>query len=108
MRRIGGTLLTVTGFLACPCHLIITLPLLLSLLAGTALGSFLERNTSLVYAGASIYFIVALALGALFLLGPKRHRNKRQLACPTCIPADAPESTPWQPSLSEDQPITRR
>ena len=49
MRRIGGIALTVTGFLACPCHLIITLPLLLSLLAGTALGSFLSRNTGLVH-----------------------------------------------------------
>jgi mercuric ion transport protein len=48
MRRIGGVVLTVTGFLACPCHLIITLPLLISLLAGTALGSFLSRNTGLV------------------------------------------------------------
>jgi hypothetical protein len=28
MRRIGGVVLTVTGFLACPCHLIITLPFL--------------------------------------------------------------------------------
>jgi hypothetical protein len=26
MRRVGGILLTVTGFLACPCHLIVTLP----------------------------------------------------------------------------------
>jgi uncharacterized membrane-anchored protein len=108
MRRIGGTLLTVTGFLACPCHLIITLPLLLSLLAGTALGSFLERNTGLVYAGASIYFVVALALGAFFLFGPKRHSNERQLACPTCIPTDTPEFEPWQSSFSEDQPTTRR
>jgi MerE protein len=37
MRRIGGVLFTVTGFLTCPCHLIITLPLLASLLAGTRL-----------------------------------------------------------------------
>jgi MerR family regulatory protein/MerE protein len=62
MRRIGGVLLTVTGFLACPCHLIITLPLLASLLAGTALGSFLTHNTGLVFTFASVYFIVALVL----------------------------------------------
>ena len=63
MRRIGGVALTVTGFLACPCHLIITLPLLISLLAGTALGSFLSRNTGLVTTFAGIYFVVALADG---------------------------------------------
>src|SRR6266851_4280537 len=84
MRRIGGTLLTVTGFLACPCHLIITLPLLLSLLAGTALGGFLSRNTGLVYTGATIYFVVALALGAWFLFGPARPIREMDVACPTC------------------------
>ena len=71
MRRIGGIALTVTGFLACPCHLIITLPLLLSLLAGTALGSFLSRNSGLVYTGACLYFVVALALGGLVLVRPE-------------------------------------
>jgi hypothetical protein len=108
MRRIGGTLLTVTGFLACPCHLIITLPLLISLLAGTALGSFLSRNTGLVSTGAGIYFVVALALGAAFLFGPKRPEHAAETACPTCIPADAHESEPWQSSRPEDQPIPRR
>ena len=63
MRRMSGVLLTMTGFLACPCHLIVTLPLLASVLAGTALGSFLTRNTVLVYTIAGIYFIVALLLG---------------------------------------------
>src|SRR5260221_11453081 len=42
-----GTLLSVRGFLPWPCYLIITLPLLLSLLAGTALGRFLSQHTGL-------------------------------------------------------------
>ncbi len=108
MRRIGGIALTVTGFLACPCHFIITLPLLISLLAGTALGSFLSRNTGLVYTGAGIYFVVALALGVSFLFGPKSPKRAAETACPTCIPADAHEPEPWQSSRSEDQPVTRR
>ena len=89
MRRIGGIALTVTGFLACPCHLIITLPLLLSLLAGTALGSFLSHNTGLVYAGASIYFVVTLALGGSLLLGSKRSEHGVDTACPSCTPGDS-------------------
>jgi hypothetical protein len=89
MRRMGGIVLTMTGFLACPCHLIITLPLLLSLLAGTALGSFLSHNTSLVYAGATIYFVGALALGAFLLLGPKRLKHEVDTACPECWPDDS-------------------
>ncbi len=86
MRRIGGVVLTVTGFLACPCHLIITLPLLISLLAGTALGSFLSRTTGLVYTVAGIYFVVALALGAWFLFGPARGKREMDAACSTCAP----------------------
>lgn len=94
MRRIGGVALIITGFLACPCHFIITLPLLLSLLAGTALGSFLSHNTGLVYAGAGIYFVVALVLGVFLLFREPRLCDQEHDACPTCIPADA--NTPEQ------------
>src|SRR5258708_830149 len=103
MRRIGGVALTVTGFLACPCHLIITLPLLISLLAGTALGSFLSRNTGLVYTGAGIYFVGALALGAWFLFGPKREMDA---ACPTCAPAETETHLPASPRFSDKQPAS--
>jgi mercuric ion transport protein len=88
MRRIGGAVLTVTGFLACPCHLILTLPLLLSLLAGTALGSFLSRNTGLVYAGAGLYFIVALTLGATLLFSSNHPKREMDTACSTCMPVE--------------------
>ena len=59
MRRAAGWLLAVTGFLACPCHLIITLPLLVGLLGGTAAGAFLAANMGLVVVLALIYFVVA-------------------------------------------------
>ena len=108
MRRIGGALLTVTGVLACPCHLIITLPLLISLLAGTALGSFLGRNTGLVYTGAGIYFVVALALGYWFLFGPKRSERELDGTCPTCVPVEADMRVQEQSSLQEDLPAQRR
>lgn len=41
MKRIVAALVT---FVACPCHLPITLPLLIALTAGTALGTWLENN----------------------------------------------------------------
>jgi mercuric ion transport protein len=107
MRRIGGVALTVTGFLACPCHLIITLPLLISLLAGTALGSFLSRNTGLVYTGAGIYFVVALALGAWFLFGPARGKREVDNACPTCVPVEALEPSRERDASSDGVPATR-
>jgi mercuric ion transport protein len=108
MRRIGGIALTVTGFLACPCHLIITLPLLLSLLAGTAAGSFLSRNTSLVYTGAGIYFVVALVLGYWFLFGPKRQIREGDASCPTCAPVASDTHMQEQSSLPENLPAKRR
>ena len=49
MSRIGGVFLTVTGLFAYPCHLIISLPLMASLLAGMALDNLLSRKRSLVY-----------------------------------------------------------
>jgi hypothetical protein len=101
MRRIGGVALTVTGFLACPCHLIITLPLLISLLAGTALGSS-GHNTGLVYTGAGTYFVVALALGTSLLLGKMRQSNQGQETCLTCISTDTNETKHWQSSHSEN------
>jgi hypothetical protein len=108
MRRIGGVVLTVTGFLACPCHLIITLPLLISLLAGTALGSFLSSNTGLVYAFASIYFVVALALGYWFLFGPKRPKRDADAACPACTPVEAETRVQERSPMPDDLPATRR
>ena len=91
MRRIGGIGLTVTGILVCPCHLIVTLPLLISLLAGTALGRFLSRSTGLIYTGAAIYFMIALVLGAWFLFGPTREKREMDDACPNCGPVEALE-----------------
>jgi mercuric ion transport protein len=67
----GGWFLTVTGFLACPCHLVITLPLAAALLSGTALGGWIAGHQGAIVVGASIYFIGALAAGAVLLLTDK-------------------------------------
>jgi len=107
MRRIGGVVLTVTGFLACPCHLIITLPLLISLLAGTRLSSFLSRNTGLVYTLAGVYFVVALALGAWFLFGPAREKHEVDVACPACAPTETETHVQESPLFSENHPARR-
>ncbi len=108
MRRIGGVVLTVTGFLACPCHLIITLPLLISGLSGTALGSFLSRNTALVYTGAGVYFVVALALGAWFLSGPRRGNREMDATCPTCVPVEAETHVQERSPKPDDLAAPRR
>jgi len=108
MRRIGGVVLTVTGLLACPCHLIITLPLLISGLSGTAVGSFLSRNNGEVLTFAGLYFVVALALGYWFLFGPARGKREVDDACPTCVPVDPLEPLRERDASSDGVPATRR
>src|SRR5258708_30359276 len=67
-RTITGWFLAVTGFLACPCHLVITLPLAAALLSGTALGGWITTHQGALVVGASIYFVGALAAGVTPLL----------------------------------------
>jgi hypothetical protein len=67
-RTISGWFLAVTGFLACPCHLVVTLPLAAALLSGTALGGWITTHQGAIVVGASLYFVGALAAGAMLLL----------------------------------------
>ncbi len=67
MTKIWGGVLTLTGFIACPCHLPLTLPLILGVLGGTAIGAFLSENQGLVYGVATGYFIVGIGVGVLLL-----------------------------------------
>lgn len=71
MRGIWGFTLAVTGFLACPCHLPLTLPLLLGVLGGTGVGTLIAANTGLIYGLMTGYFIVGLGVG-LYLINKKR------------------------------------
>ena len=108
MRRIGGVVLPMIGFLACPCHLIVTVPRLFSLLAGTRLSSFLSRNTLLVTTFAGIYFVVALALGYWFLFGPEYPKREVDATCPSYVPGE-PFEPLWDREVSLDEvSATRR
>ncbi len=70
-RTLTGWFLGITGFLACPCHLVITLPLAAALLSGTALGGWITTHQGAIFVGASIYFVGALTAGATLLLAGK-------------------------------------
>ncbi len=75
MSRVWGGVLAVTGFVACPCHFPLTLPLILGLLGGTGIGSFIGANTNLVYGIAAGYFIVAIGVGWYLLMGKRADRT---------------------------------
>ncbi len=78
-HRIGGYLAAGLALVACPCHLIVTLPLLFSVTAGTAIGVFLEQNLYGVIAVSIIAFICGLIL-AFRWLGSSESRNATR--CP--------------------------
>lgn len=73
-RKLTGYVLVVTAFLACPCHLLLTLPVAVAVLGGTAWGIFLSENTVLIYGLATAYFVFAL-LGGMRLVS--RSKAKR-------------------------------
>ena len=67
------------GFVACPCHLPITLPIVLSLTAGTALGAWLLENTVLVYVLSTFIFIGGMALGWVWLNKADKPKRRPEL-----------------------------
>lgn len=85
MRHTGaGWFFAVTGFLACPCHLVITLPLAVALLSGTALGGWIATHEGGIAAGATVYFVGALAVG--FTLLSMRRASEAGSSC--ALPTD--------------------
>jgi hypothetical protein len=78
-RSIGSSLLLITGFLACPCHGALTLPLLVALFGGTALGTWLSTHTGLVLGLSAGYFLAAIVVGSWLL---NRHSPESGATCP--------------------------
>lgn len=66
---IRGYVAAGIALITCPCHLPITLPILLSLTAGTAVGAFLRQHTGLVWAVSAAIFVGGLALALFWLAG---------------------------------------
>jgi hypothetical protein len=88
MSKLLGYLLLITGFLACPCHLPLTLPLLLGLLSGTAAGAVLPQDLRLVVGFSFVYFVLATALGLLWI--SRSGRQKAERSASSASPVRAP------------------
>ncbi len=80
-RTIAGYFLTAISFLACPCHLPITLPALAGLLSGTTFGIILATNKLLAFGVFMLLYIVGL-LGGVYLLSSTRRSEAG--ACTIC------------------------
>ncbi len=96
-RRITATVFLITGFIACPCHLPLTLPLLLAVFGGTTVGAFLASHTGWVAALSTGYFLMAIALGFWWLSRPSRR-----------LPAGQCPPRPAVTSSSADKVVTER
>jgi mercuric ion transport protein len=65
--RVRGYLAAGLALIACPCHLVVTLPLILSVTAGTGVGVYIKQNLGVVIAVSIIAFIGGLALASRWL-----------------------------------------
>ncbi len=74
LRTVVGYVLAATALIACPCHLVLLLPLVLGLLGGTALGVALAAHTGWVIVAATVYFVGAFA-GGIYVLS-RRARDE--------------------------------
>lgn len=83
MKKFGGYFLLATGFLACPCHLLIILGLAAGLLGGTALGGFLTANIGVIILLSTAYFVGALVLGFNMM---RSKTGAAVEACDACLP----------------------
>lgn len=84
---LAGALALIT----CPCHLVLVLPLLLTLSAGTALHAFLVQHTTWLYVISGILFVISLVLAVYWW--PVQAGEE---AC--CLPAS-------ETSDQEEQPV---
>jgi hypothetical protein len=62
MQTMKGFAAGMVALVACPCHLPLTLPALLVLTSGTAVGGWLAANPWLVWLGSIVLFIGGLVL----------------------------------------------
>lgn len=73
---IRGYIAGAAAFIICPCHLPLTLPLLLTLTAGTAVGGWLANNTTIIYIASFTFFIGGLLLAGRWLITGKNEMCK--------------------------------
>lgn len=72
MNSIKAILAAGIALIACPCHLPLTLPLLLALTGGSAVGLWLAHNQGLIWLAATGTFAGGLVLAFVWLSSDKQ------------------------------------
>ncbi len=71
-KGVKGYALMTLGFLFCPCHLVIVLPLLGVWLGGAVVMSFINANLILIIIVSSVLFLLGMGGGWWLLARDKR------------------------------------
>ncbi|RIK32537.1 MAG: hypothetical protein DCC56_01635 [Anaerolineae bacterium] len=66
-RKIRSGVMLVVAFVSCPCHLPITLPITLALLAGTPLAVWITQHSGWLYGVMTGIFLLSLVIGFIWL-----------------------------------------
>jgi mercuric ion transport protein len=69
-KEIGSSISGVIAFISCPCHLPITLPIMLSLTAGTGFGVWLASHQSFIAGATTVVFIFSLLVTFRWAMKP--------------------------------------
>ncbi|MBI2845013.1 MAG: mercury resistance protein [Chloroflexi bacterium] len=69
LQETKGYVALGAALISCPCHLPLTLGLLIGATAGTTLGAWISQNTLLIYLAFTVSFFGWLWLGLRWLEG---------------------------------------
>lgn len=61
-KEIRSSISGIIAFMSCPCHLPITIPIILSLTAGTGFGVWLANHQSFIIGATTVVFVLSLLL----------------------------------------------
>ncbi len=84
-ETVKGVAATAAAFIFCPCHLPLTLPLVLALTGGTTAGVWIAGNVGLITLVLSVVFAVFLFFAAKWVLDVLKVKPADE-ACVTCNP----------------------
>ena len=97
-RVIAKSSFIIIGFVVCPCHLPLTLSLILAVLGGTAFGAFIAQNTYVLYLFFGAWFLGSLWMANMWW--QKFSTRKQGAACPIDDPDTEERSSGASPVLA--------
>ncbi|MCI0551804.1 MAG: hypothetical protein L0287_12690 [Anaerolineae bacterium] len=97
-QKIRSGVMFVVSLITCPCHLPVTMPLILTLLAGTPLAVWIAQHGGWVYDTMTAVFILSLALGWIWMGSSDKNTREvcepREMTSPRMANVSESDETP--------------